>query len=106
MSGFRVFSLNQPAKLSYQKAMLKVQLIKEDEPIFLPLEDLSCVLLASESILLSQGLLCRMAEYGIACICVNKLHLPQAVNLPLQAPRSVESINAQIKATPRFKGRF
>lgn len=91
---WRIVSIENPAQLSFKDNKL---VIKQDEQINIPLEDIDTLVLDSYGITLSQNLLAALADNKInAIICDNK-HLPSAIVLSYsQASRGSKIAKTQL----------
>ncbi len=76
---WRVVVIENPAKLSLKDNKI---VIKQDDEVLLPLEDIDSLVVDNQQIILTARILSAMSEFGInVLICDNK-HLPSTIILP------------------------
>lgn len=78
--GFRNIKVESNVRLQIKNQQL---LIDSGEAIGIPLEDINCILIENQSVLLSSYFLQKVADYGIALYVCDEKHLPNAVVLPM-----------------------
>ena len=78
--GFRNIKIEGSVKLHIVNQQLEID---RGERIQIPLEDINCLLIENQSVILSSYLLQTLAEYGIALYVCDEKHLPNAVLLPM-----------------------
>lgn len=78
--GFRNIKVESNVKIQIKNQQL---LIDNGEEISIPLEDINCILIENQSVLLSTYFLQKIAECGIALYICDEKHLPNAVVLPM-----------------------
>ena len=76
---WRAVVISKPAKLRIQDDQL---IVKQEEEISLPLEDLAALVLESPAITLSTAVLARLATHDILLLACDEKHLPCLAALP------------------------
>lgn len=91
---WRIVTIENPASLSFKNNKL---VIKQDDEINVPLEDIDTLVLDSYGITLTQNLLAAIANNKISTIVCNEKHLPSAlVTSYSQASRGSKNAKAQL----------
>ncbi len=91
---WRVILISNPAKLCYQNGALVVQ---QDHNYRVPVEDISSIIVDNPQVIITQPLLSKAAEYGIAIFSTDNSHLPNGIFLPFaQHHNSLNLVNLQI----------
>ena len=82
--GWRILQISKSCKLSVKNRQLLYEPF-ENEPLKIPLEDISVILLENKQILLSNSLLYELPEYDIVLFTCDFSHLPSGVLFPFHA---------------------
>lgn len=91
---WRSIVIENPASLSLRDNKL---IIKQEEEVPIPLEDISMLVLDSYGITVSQNLLAELSSAGVSTIVCDSKHLPSAVLLPYsQASRGAKVARTQL----------
>lgn len=98
---WRVVSVENPAKLSTKDNKL---LIKQDEAVAIPLEDIDSLVLDNSQIVITLNLISKLAENGVATIICDDKHHPASVILPYsQHSRQNKISTAQLTMSEPMK---
>lgn len=100
---WRSLIISHPSKLSLKNNQIQIQ---QEEIWSVPIEDVSAIVIESQQVLLTEGLLSKICENNIIVyICDNK-HTPNGYILPyFQHSRQTKIIKMQIALTEPFKKR-
>lgn len=91
---WRVVVIENPAKLSFRDNKL---IIKQDEEVALPLEDIDSLIIDNREIILTANILSALAKFGINALVCDDKHLPATVILPHgQASRGSKNARNQL----------
>lgn len=94
--GFRNIKIDSNVGLQIKDQQL---VIHREDDIRIPLEDINCILIENQTVMLSSYFLQKMADYGIALYLCDERHLPNAVMLPLvRHSRHLKVLRSQIEA--------
>lgn len=92
---WRVISIENPAALSFRNNNL---IIKQDEEVFFPLEDIDTLVLDSYGITISQNLISELSKNNVNTIICDEKHHPSAMLISYsQASRGTKNAKAQIE---------
>lgn len=78
--GFRNIKIDSNVKMHIKNQQL---LIDNGQEVSIPLEDINCILIENQAVMLSTYFLQKLAVYGIALYVCDEKHLPNAVVLPM-----------------------
>ena len=78
--GWRVVSIENPAHLSLERGSL---IIKRDETVKLPIEDIDTVVIDNYAVTMSTNLLSELAVNNVATIICDTSHIPCTIVTPL-----------------------
>lgn len=78
--GFRNIKIDSNAQIHIKNQQL---LIDNGNEVSIPLEDVNCILIENQNVMLSTYFLQKIADYGIALYVCDEKHLPNAVVLPM-----------------------
>lgn len=93
--------VSNPARLSLKNASL---LVKQEEEILVPLEDISTIVVESEQATITSKLLDEIARRGIALYICDPKHMPSGLFLSFQQhSRFVKTLKTQINVTEAFR---
>lgn len=91
---WRVVAIEKPAKLSLRDNKL---VIKQDEEVALPLEDVDSLIVDNHEVVLTANILAALAEFGVNALICDDRHLPATIILPHgKAARSSKNARAQL----------
>lgn len=91
---WRVVAIEKPAKLSLRDNKL---VIKQDEEVALPLEDVDSLIVDDHEVVLTANILAALAEFGVNALICDDRHLPATIILPHgKAARSSKNARAQL----------
>lgn len=91
---FRSIFISNPAQLSVRKGQL---IIRQDEEVSIPMEDISSILLESKAVSITAAALQELTEYGVTVYLCDAVHLPAAVVLPMNRhSRQLKLLKGQI----------
>ncbi len=76
---WRVVAIEKPAKLSLRDNKL---VIKQDEEVALPLEDVDSLIVDNHEVVLTANILAALAEFGVNALICDDRHLPATIILP------------------------
>lgn len=79
--GFRQLYIRTAKKIKLRNEQLVI--VKEEEEIALPLEDLSTILLEDPNTVITARCLTKMSEYGVSMVLCNESYMPSTQILPL-----------------------
>jgi CRISPR-associated protein Cas1 len=101
---WRTVVVSNPAKLSIKNKQL---VINQDQKYLVPLEDVSLILLETNQVSISGGVLMSCGENGVGIISCGKSNLPTGVFLPfLSHSRAPLVISRQVNMSKSFKKRL
>lgn len=101
----RSVAVTQPARLKLESTMLCIQI--GDDTHFVPIEDLSILVLDHDAIDLTGPLLGQLGEQGVAVLICNTKHLPSMIALPYEGHTLMPSIlRRQIEIAKPLKKRL
>ncbi len=101
--GWRVVCIANPARLSVKNASLVVK-TGEEEPVCVPLEDISVLMVETRQASLSSHLLAELGGRGTLVFFCDGKHLPCASLLPFcQHSRALAALNAQLQGSEPFR---
>lgn len=98
----RTLYFGNPASLNKKESQLIIRIADETLPEkSVPIEDIGIIILDSQSINLTSGLIQALQENNVAIILCDQRHMPQSLTLPLegntiQQERYDEQINASV----------
>lgn len=91
---WRVITIENPAKLSLKDNKL---VIKQDEEVTLPLEDIDSLIIDNREIVLTANILAALAKFGVNTLVCDERHLPATIILPHgQASRGSKNARQQL----------
>ena len=91
---WRVVAIENPARLSLKDNKL---LIRQDEEIALPLEDIDSLIIDNREIILTANILAALARFGVKTLVCDEKHLPSTIILPHgQASRGSKNARNQL----------
>ncbi len=91
---WRVVAIENPARLSLKDNKL---LIRQDEEIALPLEDIDSLIIDNREIILTANILAALARFGVNTLVCDEKHLPSTIILPHgQASRGSKNARNQL----------
>lgn len=91
---WRVVVIENPARLSFRDNKL---IIKQDEEVALPLEDIDSLIIDNREIILTANILSALAEFGVNALACDEKHLPATIILPHgQASRGSKNARKQL----------
>ena len=98
----------KPCKLSVKNRQLLYEPQEEGcDPLKLPLEDISVIILESKQIYFGNSLLSELADYGVVLFSCDSSHLPSGVFFPFHNhSRYAEMATVQIEVGEIFKKRL
>ena len=103
--GWRSLLISQAVRLSVKNNQLLLERSQE-EPVLLPIEDISVLVLETPQALVTSALLSKLCASDIACITCDESHLPNGVLLPfMQHSRTLKVMEAQLAMTQPQKKR-
>lgn len=86
--------ISNPAKLSCKDGAL---IVRQDENYRVPLEDISSVIIDNPQVIITQSVLSKAAEYGIAIFSTDSSHLPNGIFLAFsQYSNPLKILNLQL----------
>ena len=86
--------ISNPARLSYKDKSL---VISQDYDYRVPLEDISSIIIDCPQVVLTQPVLSKAADYGIAIYSTDSSHTPNGIFLPfLQHNSPLRILNLQL----------
>lgn len=92
--GWRVISIENPAKLSLKDNKLVVE---QEEKVMVPLEDIDSLVIDGGGIVLSKNIITALSESGVNVLFCDEKHLPCSIIMPYsQASRGVKLAKAQL----------
>lgn len=92
--GWRTVVIENPARLSFRNNNL---VIKQEDSITVPLEDIDSLILDGDGIVLTKDLLVELSKFKINAIICDDKHLPSTTILSYsQASRGVKTAKAQL----------
>ncbi|MGF6147646.1 CRISPR-associated endonuclease Cas1, subtype II/NMENI [Kingella potus] len=101
---WRSIVISRPARLSLQQRHL---LIRQDEEIPVPLEDIAVIVVESREVVLTAPLLSALAEHGISLLTCDEQFLPCGQWLPFaQYHRCLKILKLQMEMTQPQKKQF
>ncbi|MDD9820618.1 MAG: type II CRISPR-associated endonuclease Cas1 [Nitrospira sp.] len=102
---WRGVHVSRPARLSLKRNALVVD--QGEEPVCLPLEDVTWIVLDTQQATLTAGLIAACMESGIPLVVSDARHMPCGVVLPFhQHFRQARVAHIQTAASPAFKRRL
>lgn len=102
--GFRNIKIDSGMKLQIKNQQL---LIEAGDLVSIPLEDINCILIENQSVMLSSYFLQKVADMGIAVYVCDETHLPNAVLLPMvRHSRHFKILKYQIEASKPLQKRL
>lgn len=91
---WRVVVIENPAKLSLRDNKL---IIRQDEEVALPLEDIDSFIIDSREVTLTASILSAFAEFGVNALICDEKHLPSTIILPHgRASRGSKNARSQL----------
>lgn len=100
---WRSIIISHPSKLSLKNNQLCIQ---QEEVWNVPLEDVSAIVLESQQILITEGLLSKFCENNIIVYICDSKHIPNGYVLPYyQHSRNLKILKEQIILSEPFKKR-
>lgn len=91
---WRVVVIENPAKLSFKDNKL---IIKQDEEVALPLEDIDSLIVDNREIIFTANILAALARFDVNTIVCDEKHLPATIVLPHgQASRGSKNARKQL----------
>lgn len=94
---FRAIFIANPAQLSVRREQL---VIRQAQEITVPMEDITSLLLESQSVTISSAALQKLADYGVTVYICDEKHLPAALLLPMNRhSRQLKALKGQIAMT-------
>lgn len=100
---WRSLIISHPSKLSLKNNQLHIE---QEEVWNVPLEDISAIVLESQQILITEGLLSKLCESNIIVYICNTKHIPNGYVLPYyQHSRQFKVLKDQISLSEPFKKR-
>ena len=94
---FRAIFIANPAQLSVRKEQL---VIRQTEEITVPMEDITSLMLESQSITISAAALQRLTDHGVTVYFCDEKHMPAALLLPINRhSRQLKALKGQIAMT-------
>jgi len=91
---WRVVTIENPARLSLKDNKI---VIKQDDEIALPLEDIDSLIIDNREIILTANILSALAKFGINTLICDEKHLPATIILPHgQASRGSKNARQQL----------
>ena len=92
--GWRVISIENPAKLSLKDNKL---IIEQEEKAAVPLEDIDSLVIDGGGIVLSKNIITALSDFGVNVLMCDEKHLPCSMIMPYsQASRGVKTARAQL----------
>lgn len=94
---FRSVFISNPAQLSVRRGQL---VIRQEEEVTIPMEDLSSLLLESRAVSITAAALQELTEHGVTVYLCDAVHLPSAIVLPMNRhSRQLKLLKGQIAMT-------
>lgn len=91
---WRNLIISNPAKLYCRDGAL---VVRQDYDYRVPLEDISSIIIDNPQVILTQPVLSKAADYGIAIFSTNSSHTPNGIFLPfIQYNASLKILNLQL----------
>lgn len=91
---FRSIFISNPAQLSLRRGQL---VIRQEEELTVPMEDISALLLESRAISITSAALQALTEQGVTVYLCDAAHMPAAVTLPMNRhSRQLKLLKGQI----------
>lgn len=102
--GYRNIMISNPMQLHIKNQQL---ILGTDEKHCIPMEDINCILIETQSVQLSAYFLQKAAELGVAVFVCDRTHTPNGVLLPLvRHSRHYHMLKNQITASKPFQKRL
>lgn len=91
---WRIVVVENPAKLSFRDNKL---VIKQDDEIALPLEDIDSLIIDNHEVVLTTNILVALSQFGVNALICDEKHLPATIILPHgQASRGSKNARQQL----------
>lgn len=91
---WRVVAIEKPAKLSLRDNKL---VIKQDEEVALPLEDIDSLIIDNREVILTANIITALAQFDVNTLICDEKHLPSTIILPHgKAARSSKNARTQL----------
>lgn len=101
---FRSVFVSNPAQLSVRRGQL---VIRQEEEVSIPMEDISSLLLESRAISITSAALQELTEQGVTVFICDATHLPAALVLPMNRhSRQLKLLKGQISMTKPVQKRI
>lgn len=101
---FRSVFVSNPAQLSARRGQL---VIRQEEEVSIPMEDISSLLLESRAISITSAALQELTEQGVTVFICDATHLPAALVLPMNRhSRQLKLLKGQISMTKPVQKRI
>lgn len=101
---FRSVFVSNPAQLSVRRGQL---VIRQEEEVSIPMEDISSLLLESRAISITSAALQELTEQGVTVFICDATHLPAALVLPMNRhSRQLKMLKGQISMTKPVQKRI
>jgi len=101
---WRSLIISRPAKISLKNNQLR---IAQEEILDVPLEDVSVLVLESQQILITEGLISKLCQNNTVIFVCDSKHIPNGYILPYyQHSRQLKVIKEQIALSEPFKKRI
>ena len=101
---FRSVYIARPAQLSARRGQL---VIRQEQEVAVPMEDITGVLIESRAVTISAAALQELSDAGVTVYLCDEKHLPAAVVLPMNRySRQLRLLKRQIALTDAAKNRL
>jgi len=103
--GWRTIVISKPSKISLHKHNF-LYTPNDDEPISVPIDDISVIILETHQVTITSALLSKLASLNILLFTCDNKHIPNGVFIPFhQHSRFSLMVHMQIKWSQAFKKR-